>query len=147
MAALNPYLNFDGKTEEAFNFYKSVFGGEFAMVMKFKDVPPDVPMGDDGCGGKMSEEDANRIMHIALPIGHGTVLMASDSPSSMPITHGNGYWISISADTKDEADKLFNGLSAGGNIMMPMEVAFWGSYFGMFTDKFGINWMVSFDKK
>lgn len=139
MPIINPYLCFDGITEEVFNFYKSVFGGEFAMVMKFKDVPSDVPMPD------ASEADANRIMHISYPIG-GNVLMGSDSPGHIKMNYGNNFNISVSVESKEEADRVFNGLSAGAkHIMMPMADAFWGSYFGMFTDKYGVQWMISYD--
>jgi PhnB protein len=139
MAALNPYLNFTDKTEEAFNFYKSVFGGEFQMVMRFKDSPPEF---------RGPESEHNKIMHIALPIGKNNILMGSDSPEHMgSVVNGNSVHISITADNKEEADKLFNGLSAGGNVIMPMADAFWGSYFGMFTDKFGISWMISYDSR
>jgi PhnB protein len=139
MAALNPYLNFNGNTEEVFNFYKSVFGGEFAMVMRFNDVPKE---------HQGSPEDANKIMHISLPIGSTSVLMGSDVPEHMgKAASGDHISISISADSKAEADKLFNGLSAGGNVVMPMMDAFWGSYFGMLKDKYGISWMISFDQR
>ena len=139
MSVLNPYLNFNGNCEEAFNYYKSVFGGEFAMIMRYKDVPKDVPMPE----GKIDDE--NKIMHISFPIGK-SVLMGSDCPPSMTVTYGSGgYNISISADSKEDADKFFSGLSAGGNTIMPMADAFWGSYFGMCVDKFGISWMISYD--
>lgn len=138
MATINPYLNFNGNTEEAFNFYKSVFGGEFAMVMRFKDTPE---------AGKMPADAADKIMHIALPIGKGNILMATDALESMgqKLTTGNNFYISISAETKEEADRLYNKLSAGGKIEMPIGDVFWGAYFGMFADKFGIQWMVSYD--
>ena len=137
MPALNPYLNFNGNAEEVFNFYKSVFGGEFATVMRFKDLPSEY---------KSSAGDDNKIMHMALPIAGGSMLMGSDVPEKMgKVVAGSNFNISISASSKQEADKLFNGLSAGGNVVMPMADAFWGSYFGMFTDKYGISWMVSFD--
>ena len=137
MAALNPYLNFNGNTEEAFNFYKSVFGGDFMMTMRFKDVPKE-HQGD--------ESEQNLIMHIALPVGKNNILMGSDVPKAMgKAVTGNNVNISITADSKEEADKLFNGLSAGGKVTMPMSDAFWGSYFGMFEDKYGISWLISFD--
>ena len=141
MALINPHINFNGNAEEAFNFYKSVFGGEFAMIMRFKDLPSDP-------NNKWSESEANKIMHIALPIGKN-VLMANDVPQSMGRTNENENRskISISAESKEEADKLFNGLSAGGNIEYPMGDSPWGSYFGMFRDKYGIEWMVEFDLK
>ncbi len=139
MPALNPYLNFNGNTEEVFNFYKSVFGGEFAMVMRFKDVPKEY---------KGPDHEDNKIMHIALPIAGGSMLMGSDVPEAMgKVTNGNNFNIAIFADSKEEADKLFNGLSAGGKVTMPMSDAFWGDYFGMFADKYGISWMVNFDPK
>jgi PhnB protein len=140
MAAINPYLNFQGNTEEAFNFYKSVFGGEFAAVMRFKDMPE---------AGNVAAQDQSKIMHIALPIGKGNILMATDMLESMgqKLEEGNNFSISLTADSKAEADKFFNGLSAGGAVEMPMATAPWGSYFGMFKDKFGIRWMASFEEK
>jgi PhnB protein len=140
MALINPHINFNGNAEEAFNFYKSVFGGEFAMVIRFKDMAsPEFPM---------AENEANKIMHIALPIGNN-VLMANDVPEFMGRVNENENRskISISAENKEEADKLFSGLSAGGNIEMPIGDSPWGSYFGMFRDKYGIEWMVDFDPK
>ena len=140
MASINPHINFNGNAEEAFNFYKSVFGGEFATVMRFKDLSsPEFPI---------AENDANKIMHIALPIGK-TILMANDVPESMGKTNENENRskIVISAESKEEADKLFNGLSKGGQIEMPISNSPWGSYFGMFRDKYGIEWMVNFDPK
>ena len=140
MALINPYLNYNGNAEEAFNFYKSVFGGEFANVLRFKDLPnPEFPV---------SEKEANKIMHIALPIGKN-VLMANDVPENMGKVNENENRskISISAESREEADKLFNGLSEGGTVEMPIADSPWGSYFGMFRDKFGIEWMVDFDPK
>ena len=140
MPLINPHINFNGNAEEAFNFYKSVFGGEFAMIMRFKDMSsPEFPA---------SENEANKIMHIALPIGKN-ILMANDVPESMGKTNENEHRskISISAESKEEADQLFNGLSAGGQIEMPIADSPWGSYFGMFRDKYGIEWMVDFDPK
>ena len=141
MAQINPYIHFNGNAEEAFNFYKSVFGGEFAMVMRFKDLTFE--------GSIAKEEEANKIMHIALPIGNHNILMGSDSPSALG-THNESETrskISVGAENKEEADKLFNGLSAGGQIEMPIQDSPWGSYFGMFRDKFGIEWMVDFDPR
>lgn len=140
MATINPYLNFLGNTEEVFNFYKSVFGGEFAMVMRFNDTPE---------GEKLPEQDRNKIMHIALPIGKGNMLMATDALESMGqnLSAGNNFYISVNTGSKEEADRLYNGLSAGGKIEMPIQDAPWGSYFGMFADKYDIQWMVSFDEK
>ncbi len=137
MTALNPYLHFDGSCEEAFEFYKSVFGGEFQTVMRFKEAPPEVGF---------PESEGEKIMHISLPIGPETVLMGSDVPAAMgSTTTGNNVSISIDTDSHDEATHLFNGLSAGGQVTMPFDKAFWGGYFGMVTDKFGIQWMVSYD--
>lgn len=137
MASINPYLTFNGNCEEAFNFYKSVFGGEFPYIGRFKDMPSDKPV---------DESEANRIMHVSLPIGEGTLLMGSDTSKQMgDVTAGNNFAISINANSKEEADRLFNGLSSGGKVTMPMNDTFWGAYFGMFTDKFGINWMVNHD--
>jgi PhnB protein len=141
MTTVNTYLTFNGNCEEAFNFYKSVFGGQFQYLGRFKDMPP---MGDKAV--PLSEGD--RIMHVSLPISKETILMGSDtSEVSGPAVAGTNFSISVSTDTKAEADKLFKGLSTGGKETMPMDNTFWGSYFGMLTDKFGINWMVSCDKK
>jgi PhnB protein len=137
MALINPHINFNGNAEEAFTFYKSVFGGEFAKIIRFKDIAsPEFPV---------AENEANKIMHIALSIGKN-FLMANDVPEFMGKTNENENRskISISTDSKEEADKLFNGLSAGGNIEMPIANSPWGSYFGMFRDKYGIEWMVDF---
>lgn len=142
MPQINPYLHFNGNAEEAFTFYKAAFGGEFAMIVRFKDMPanPEFPI---------SESESDKIMHIALPIGKYDVLMGSDTPEFMGkhIEQETRSKISISAESKDEADKLFNALSAGGSIEMPIADSPWGSYFGMFRDKFGIEWMVDYDPK
>lgn len=140
MATINPYLNFNGNAEEAFNFYKSVFGGEFGDLHRYKDIPSEMPG-----GGEMSDSDKEKLMHVSLPIGDGNVLMASDIVEAFgkPVTEGNNFSISINAESKEEADRLFNGLSDGGKVKMPLADAFWGAYFGMFQDKFGINWMVN----
>lgn len=136
-SALNPYLTFSGNCEEAFNFYKSVFGGDFAVVMRFSDSPPEY---------KPTEDEKNKIMHVALPIGNGSMLMGSDSPAHMGnVTVGTNFSIAVAAESEADADKLFNGLAAGGEATMPLAKQFWGSYFGMLTDKFGVAWMVSFD--
>lgn len=143
MAAVNTYLIFNGNCEDAFLFYKSVFGGEFAYIGKFGEMPPSE---DPNCPPP-SEDEANRIMHVSLPISKETILMGSDSTSqSGDVLFGTNFSVSINTDSKEEADKLFNGLSADGTIIMAMEKTFWGAYFGMFTDKFGINWMVNFDE-
>lgn len=142
MATINPYLTFAGNCEEAFLFYQSVFGGEFPYMGRFKDMPPTEGQ------PPVPESEGNKIMHVCLPIGKETVLMGSDSSEAFgQVTiMGNNCSISINADSVEEADKLFNGLSAGGQITMPMNKTFWGAYFGMFTDKFGIHWMVNFDE-
>src|SRR5687768_7083938 len=138
MPSINPHVNFNGNAEEAFNFYKSVFGGEFAKIIRFKDVA--------SAEFPVAEHEANKIMHIALPIGK-SILMANDVPEIMGRTNENENRskIVINAGSKEEADKLFNGLSAGGQIEMPVSDSPWGSYFGMFRDKYGIEWMVEFD--
>jgi PhnB protein len=140
MALINPHINFNGNAEEAFTFYKSVFGGEFTKIMRFKDISsPEYPI---------AENEANKIMHIALPIGKNT-LIANDVPESMGKVNENENRskISISTESREEADKLFSGLSAGGNIEAPIGDSPWGSYFGMFRDKFGIEWIVDFTPK
>ena len=138
MAQVNPYLTFNGTCEEAFNFYKSVFGGEFAHIGKFKDMPSEKPLADDV---------ANMIMHVSLPISSETILMGSDMHESFgfKVQAGSNFAVSINTNSEDEATKLFNGLSAGGNVTMPLDKTFWGAFFGMFTDKFGIHWMVNYD--
>ncbi len=137
MPFLNVYLNYNGNCEEAFNHYKSVFGGEFDMISRFSDMPP----GDE----PVPESHANKILHVSLPIGPCT-LMGSDCPPSFPNgIQGNLFNISINAETREEADRLFNSLSAGGVITMPLVDTFWGAYFGMFTDRFGVQWMVNYD--
>jgi PhnB protein len=141
MAQINPYINFNGNAEEAFNFYKSVFGGEFAMVVRFKDMPGEPHP-------NITESEANKIMHIGLPIGNN-VLMANDVPSFMGQVNENENRskISISAASKEEADKLYNGLSVGGQVEMPIGDSPWGSYFARFRDKYGIEWMIDFDPR
>jgi PhnB protein len=142
MTLVNVYLTFNGNCEEAFDFYKSVFGGEFPYLGRFKDMPPSE-------GQKpMPEADGNKIMHVSLPISKETMLMGSDTGGewSAGFSKGNNFSIAINTDSKDEADRLFNGLSNGGKVTMPMNKTFWGDYFGMFTDKFDISWMVSFNE-
>ncbi len=140
MAQINPHINFNGNAEEAFTFYKSVFGGEFTKIIRFKDI--------SSAEFPVAENDANKIMHIALPIGKN-ILMANDIPEFMGQVNENENRskISISAESKEEANRLFIGLSTGGNIEMPIADSPWGSYFGMFRDKYGIEWMVDFDPK
>ncbi|MCD6064007.1 MAG: hypothetical protein K0R82_1918 [Flavipsychrobacter sp.] len=138
MAKMNPYLNFDGTAEEAFTFYKSVFGGEFVGVHKMNEAP-----GTE----QLPENERNRVMHIALPIDANTTLMASDIIPSMgqKLAAGNNVHISLHPSSREEAEKLYNGLSAGGQIEMPLQDTFWGAYYGNFKDKYGINWMINYD--
>lgn len=140
MATINPYLNFKGNTEEAFNFYRSVFGGEFTALQRFKETPE---------AEKVAPNERDKIMHVALPIGKGNILMGTDALESMghKMTEGDNFSLSISADNKDEANRLFDRLASGGKVVMPLQKAFWGSYFGMLKDRFGIQWMVSYDGK
>jgi PhnB protein len=142
MITINPYLNFKGNTEEAFNFYKSVFGGEFLALMRFGDTP--------GCEN-MPEADKEKIMHVALPLGKNNILMATDVLEGTgadcvgnDFKVGNNISLSLSPESEEEADKLFAALSEGGQVVMPMEKASWGDYFGMLTDKYGIQWMVNY---
>ena len=141
MAGINPYLTFNGNTEEVFNFYKSIFGGEFAAVMHYGDAP--------GCDEMpIAETDKDKIMHIALPIGD-SVLMASDAikTNGQELREADNFSIAVSPDSKDEADRIFGGLANGGTVEMPLADAFWGDYFGMLRDRFGIQWMVSYNEK
>jgi len=136
MTKLNPYLNFDGNCEEAFNFYKAIFGGEFTFFSRMSDMQnEDIP-----------EEDKDLVMHVSLPIGNN-ILMGSDVSSGMKphFKIGNNNYISLSPNSREEADRLFNELSSGGEIEMPMEEMFWGDYFGSFKDKYGIWWMINYD--
>lgn len=141
MAIFNPYLHFTGNTEEAFNFYKSVLGGEFIKISRYRDLP----QSDEY---KLPQEYLDKIMFITLPLGNGNVLMGSDAMverEGQKFAFGDNFHISISAESKEEADKLYNGLSVGGKIEMPIAESFGGSYFGMFADKFGVQWTVDFD--
>ena len=140
MKAFNPYLNFAGNSEEAFNFYKSIFGGEYSMIMRFKDTPE---------GSKLSPQDAEKIMHIALPIGNGNVMMATDVLESMgqKLNEGNNFSLSIHADSEEDAHRIFNALASGGKVIMPLQMQFWGELFGQLADKFGIQWMVTHTNK
>jgi PhnB protein len=141
MTTTNIYLFFDGNCEEAFKFYQSVFGGEIPYMGRYKDMPASE-------GNKMNPADAEKIMHVSLPISKETMLMGSDAGGEWASTYspGNNFSVSINTDSKGEADRLFNGLSSGGKVGMPMNKTFWGDYFGMLTDKFGINWMISFNE-
>jgi PhnB protein len=141
MAVINPHINFNGNAEEAFTFYKSVFGGNFSKIIRFKELASaDFPV---------SEQEENKIMHIALPIGECNMLMGNDVPEILGKTNENENRskIVINADSKEEADKFFNGLSAGGQIEGPIGDSPWGSYFGCFRDKYGIEWIVEFAQK
>ena len=142
MTKLNCYLNFQDNAEQAFNFYKSVFGGEFTTAMRFKEVA-EFPGKE-----KLSEADLNKMMHISLPVGDN-MLMATDMLESMgqKLKTGNDVTLSLHPDNRKEADRLYNELSAGGKPHMPMADMFWGDYWGMLTDKFGVNWMVNYSKR
>ena len=141
MARINPHINFNGNAEEAFNFYKSVFGGEFTNITRFRDIASDE--------FPVSEKEANKIMNIALRIYKSHVLMGNDVPEIMGRTNENENRskIMVSTESREEADNIFNGLSVGGEIEMPIEENPWGSYFGMFRDKYGIEWMVDYDPR
>ena len=137
MAKLTPYLIFNGNCEKAFEFYKSVFGGDFVHIGRFKDMPSETPF---------TESEGERVMHISLPIGNGSILMGSDSNEHYgSVTIGNNFAMSISTESEEEAIRLFNGLAEGGNITMPLDKTFFSERFGMFTDQFGIDWMVNYD--
>lgn len=142
MTTANVYLIFNGNCEAAFNFYKSVFGGEFPYMGKFKDMPPTAE------GEGVPPEDADKIMHVSLPIGNGTMIMGSDTGGEWAphFVQGNNFNISLTTDSAAEADRLFNSLSKDGVVKMPMAKTFWGDYFGMCTDQFGINWMFSYNE-
>ena len=141
MASINPYIHFNGNALEAFNFYRSVFGGEFATLVRFRDLPIE--------GMPVSEKEADKIMHVSFPIGPHSMLMGSDTPEQLG-QHNvmeTRSKISISAESREEADRLFQGLSQGGTVEMPIADSPWGSYFGMFRDKFGIEWMIDCDPR
>ena len=134
--SLSTYLTFDGNCREAFEFYRSVFGGEFQSFQTFADAPPDMPV---------PEGEKDRVMHVSLPVG-SSVLMGSDSATGFgpPVVVGNNFSISIEGESREHVDRVFAALSAGGKVVMPLEETFWGAYFGLWTDKFGINWMASY---
>ncbi len=140
MRTINHWINFNGNAEEAFTFYKSVFGGEFTKIVRFKDL--------SGLDFQVPENEANKVMHIVLPIGKHNVLMANDVPEFMGRVNENEHRskIVINAENKEEADQIFNGLSAGGDIEGPIGDSPWGTYAGMFRDKYGIEWIVEFDR-
>lgn len=140
MTTINTYLTFNGNCEEAFDHYKSVFGGEFPYVGRFKDMP-------DSPEFQIADADKEKIMHMSLPIGDGTVLMGSDATAQAgeDFKAGNNFSISVNTNNQEEATRIFNALSAGGQITMPLNKTFWEAYFGMCTDRFGIQWMVNCD--
>ena len=135
MTALNPYLNFDGNCEEAFEFYKSVFGGEYGDVNRFSEMP----------GDEISPADANKILHISLPVGESQLLMGSDRIEGMPSTNfGDSITVSVGPNSAEEGSRIFEALSEGGTVTMPYERQFWGADYGSCVDRFGINWMVNY---
>ncbi len=140
MTTINPYINFNGNAEEAFTFYKSVFGGEFGTIVRFKDLASD--------DFPVPENEADKIMRITLPIGSNT-LIANDVPEVLGRVNENENRskIAVSVDSREEADRIFTGLSQGGSVEMPMDASPWGTYFAMFRDKYGIEWTVEFDSK
>lgn len=137
MKRADPYLNFNGNTEEAFNFYRSVIGGEFSTLERFRDLPE---------GQNVPADALNMILHIALPLGSSNFLMGTDAPESMgfKINIGNNTYIMLETESEEEATRLFNGLSQGGEVEMELQKTFWGAFYGSFTDKFGIRWMVNY---
>ena len=137
MLNINAYLHFTGKTEEAMNFYKSILGGEFTIFGRFRDVPG---------AENMNPEDQKKIMHISLTTKNGTVIMATDSLESMgqQVNFGNNVHLCIQAESETEVDKLFGALSTGGKVEMPVNKTFWGAYFGMCQDKYGVQWMINY---
>ncbi len=141
MALINPYIHFNGNAEKAFTFYQSVFGGEFSRILRYKEI--------SSSEFPIAENDANRLMHIALPIGKNSALLGSDVLEVMGrvTENDNRNTIFINAESREEADKLFNGLSEGGNVEMPMADGPFGAYFGMFADKYGVQWMMNYSEK
>lgn len=139
MRAANPYLNFKGNTEEAFNFYRSVFGGEFRQLMRFRDFA-DNPMG-------VAEHELDKIAHIALPLGPNAVLMGTDALESWPFTMGNNFYITLDAESGEEADRLFDALSAGGQVEMALEKTEWAEKYGHCVDRYGARWMVIYSNE
>lgn len=144
MASTSTYLNFPRSTEAAFTFYKTVFGTEFSVpIARFKDIPPQPGQ------PPLAEVDQNLVMHVALPILGGHVLMGTDAPESMGfvVKQGNNIYINLEPDTRSETDRLFNALAVGGKVEMPLQEMFWGAYFGSLVDQFGVNWMFNCSSK
>ena len=140
MAGVNIYLTFNGNCKEAFDFYAAVLQREISDFNVFGEMPPQP-------GFELTEDDKKRVMHVTLPISSETSIMGSDTFPHQPVSFGNNFSISLSPDSKIEADRVFNELSQGGSIVMPMSDTFWNAYFGMVQDKFGVNWMINFDLK
>ncbi|MGB7785365.1 MAG: VOC family protein [Salinimicrobium sp.] len=142
MEAVHPYLTFHGNCEVAFEFYKQVFGGEFTYLGRFSDIPP-------GQGMEVPESEKDKIMHVSLPLGKNTILMGSDAGGDWgkQVKMGNNMALSITAESKEEADRIFDALAKGGEVIMPMGDVFWGSYYGMCKDKYGISWMISYGQE
>jgi PhnB protein len=140
MTRFSPYLNFNGTTEQAFNFYKSIFGKEISFIQRFKDTPE---------GHKLSKEEGNMIMHISMPLNDNFLLLGTDALESMGqhLVMGNNFSICIEPESQEEADTLFKKLSEGGKVEMPLQKMFWGAYYGMLTDKFGLQWMINYTIK
>ena len=143
MASVSTYLNFARETEDAFKFYKTVFGGEFGQTMRFGDMPPQPGM------PPLPDADKNLLVHIELKILGDYLLMGTDAPESMgfKVNKGNNIHINLHPDTREETKKLFEKLSAGGTVTMELQDMFWGDYFGSCTDKYGVNWMVACNAK
>lgn len=141
MASINPHIHFNGNAEEAFEFYKSIFGGNFKRLMRFKDLKTE--------GFQFPEEELNKIMHIALSIGSNSVLMGSDVPSMLGVVNEqeNRSKVTVSANSKEEADAIFSGLSEAGAVEFPIGDSPWGSYFGALRDKYGVEWMIDYTQK
>lgn len=138
MVTANPYLHFDGNCEEAFNFYKSILGGEFSSFQRYNDMPSEQPF---------PEGDRKKIMHIGLPLSEGFFILGSDVPSSYQVIKGTNFYISLNTDSEAEATRIFNAFSGGGQVTMPLAKTFWGAFFGMLIDRFQIQWMVSYHYK
>ena len=135
MKTVHPYLNFAGNTEEAFRFYRQVFGGDFMGIMRFRDM--------GGESMNIPPEALDKVAHIALPLGGGTLLMGTDSME--PLTMGNNFYLTVDAESTEEAERLFNGLADGGRVEMPLERTSWAEKYGICVDRFGVQWMVNYE--